>query len=221
MPRTIFIGDAQGCLTELRELVEEKIRPSTGDRVIMLGDLINRGPDSAGVVRYVIENGFECVMGNHEYRYVRRWNEPVWGGADIHAILNEDQRAWINALPFFIEEENFVAVHAGLLPGMTAAQTLASADGKRAIGQVRTIAADGAWTSEHSAPGGAPWWSFYRGKKPVFYGHWAEQGLALARNDTYGLDTGCNYGRELSGYCLETGELFQVKARRNYVDPGK
>jgi serine/threonine protein phosphatase 1 len=66
------IGDVHGCSRTLRKLVEEKIRPSKGDELIFLGDYIDRGPDSKGVMDYIIEElpaqGLEikALMGNHE-----------------------------------------------------------------------------------------------------------------------------------------------------------
>ncbi|HNL01940.1 MAG TPA: metallophosphoesterase, partial [Leptospiraceae bacterium] len=62
--RTIFIGDVHGCVDELKEMIGI-LGPTREDRIILLGDLINRGPDSPGVVRFVFENGFESLMGNH------------------------------------------------------------------------------------------------------------------------------------------------------------
>lgn len=220
MPRTIFIGDIHGCLTEFREMVEEKIRPALDDRIILLGDLINRGPDSVGVVKYVMEHGFECVMGNHEYRYSRKWEQPIWGCAEMRSVLNEEQHTWIKSLPLFIEDTGFITVHAGLLPGKNIEEILALPDGKKTMTQIRMISPEGQWSELNEYPGGTPWWQHYQGKKPLFYGHWASQGLALARNNTYGLDSGCLYGGFLSAYCLETQELWQVKSKSMYQKVG-
>lgn len=71
MGRRIAIGDIHGCLQTLRELLEEKVLPGADDTLIFLGDYIDRGPDSKGVVDYLmhLENaGPECIFlrGNHE-----------------------------------------------------------------------------------------------------------------------------------------------------------
>ncbi len=216
MPRTVFVGDVHGCFAELRELVEEKIRPAAGDRVILLGDLINRGPDTAGAVRYVRERGFACVMGNHEERYLRKFETHDWA-RDIRAALSDADHAWIAALPAFLEGENFIAVHGGLTPGEHPSETLAKPDGLTALTKTRSVRADGSWTDEHEVPGGEPWWARYRGDKTVVYGHWAQQGLKVA-GKTVGLDSGCVFGRELSAYVLETGELLRVRARATHLD---
>lgn len=65
------IGDVHGCFKSLRALIENKIAPSRGDELIFLGDYIDRGPDSKGVIDYIMAlegKGFEvkAIMGNHE-----------------------------------------------------------------------------------------------------------------------------------------------------------
>ena len=219
MPRTVFIGDVHGCLDELRDLVEGKIRPRGQDRVILLGDLINRGPHSAGVVGYAMRYRLEAILGNHEDGYLRKQASKLPKDAWARALRREIGKAahaWIEGLPSSIETEKFVAVHAGLLPGKTAAQTLAAPEGLKAITTLRYADAKGNWSWDEEK-GLRPWWEFYRGEKPVFYGHWAKQGLALDRRNTFGLDSGCVFGERLSAYVLETGELLQVKARKRHA----
>jgi serine/threonine protein phosphatase 1 len=68
---TYIIPDIHGCIKTLTYLFEEKLKISIGDRVFMLGDYIDRGPDSPGVVEYIIrliESGYNinCLKGNHE-----------------------------------------------------------------------------------------------------------------------------------------------------------
>jgi serine/threonine protein phosphatase 1 len=68
---TYVIPDVHGCLKTLRFLLEEKIKLSLSDRVFMLGDYIDRGPESAGLIEYIIgliETGYNinCIKGNHE-----------------------------------------------------------------------------------------------------------------------------------------------------------
>ena len=61
-----------------------------------------------------------------------------------------------------------------------------------------------------------PWHSFYKKKKLVIYGHWAEQGLREGKN-TIGLDSGCVYGGKLSGVFLPERRIEQTPALKNYV----
>ena len=69
--RHIFIGDIHGCLDEFNELLNKLSYDPKEDRLILLGDLIDRGPDSVGVVRKARELRLECVMGNHEHKYIK------------------------------------------------------------------------------------------------------------------------------------------------------
>jgi len=72
MGKRFVIGDIHGCIRTFRTLLEEKIQPSPGDLVYLLGDYIDRGPDSKAVVDYIFElqqKSFKVIplMGNHEY----------------------------------------------------------------------------------------------------------------------------------------------------------
>ena len=76
-PQQIFIGDVHGCLEELITLLSRLEYNSACDTLVFVGDLVDRGPESVGVVRHVrelqAEHGQEkvqCVMGNHEEKYV-------------------------------------------------------------------------------------------------------------------------------------------------------
>lgn len=72
----IVIGDVHGCFDTLRKLIDKL----PDDDICFVGDLIDRGPESAKVVQFVIDNGFDCVMGNHEELMVHSV-----GFADLYA----------------------------------------------------------------------------------------------------------------------------------------
>ncbi|MBI3396608.1 MAG: metallophosphoesterase [Spirochaetia bacterium] len=208
--RTIFIGDVHGCLEELKDLVRT-IDVSKHDRIIMLGDLINRGPYSEGVIQYVYSKGWECLMGNHEYEYLEHFRtsdkfRKMW------KEIGPKAHRWVEELPLFIEDDQFLAVHAGVEPGKHPSLSEA-----RILLNIRTWDGTG---YELKNPKNPPWYSFYDSAKPAFYGHWAVAGLNL-RVNTFGLDSGCVYGKALSAYVLEEKRLIQVPARRvHYIPPG-
>ena len=65
MQRTILIGDVHGCREELESLLKA-VEYGAGDEVVLVGDLVAKGPDSQGVVQLARESGFRSVMGNHD-----------------------------------------------------------------------------------------------------------------------------------------------------------
>lgn len=130
------ITDIHGCLLTFKALLDT-INFSTQDKLFLLGDFIDRGPDSKGVIDTIIElkkNGYnvECIRGNHEEAMLKsRYDQShgtswwTWGGKEAlasfgHSNLLElnkvenDYWNWLNELPHFIEEEEYIMVHAGL-----------------------------------------------------------------------------------------------------------
>jgi hypothetical protein len=120
MARLICIGDVHGHLDELNALLlQVQVRP--GDRLVFLGDLVDRGPDSPGVVRRVrgllhTFPGSTALLGNHESQLVqlaKRSNCDQW----IHDLTDEEFH-WLTGLPVFTRdpERSILMVHGGLYP---------------------------------------------------------------------------------------------------------
>jgi len=206
--RTIFIGDVHGCAQELHLLIE-KLEVGPDDRIILLGDLINRGPDPAGVVDFVFERGFECLMGNHEDEYLRHYHgmEPY---KSLRKKIGDEKHRWLENRPLWIESDDFLAVHAGLEPGKHPSET-----SRRVLLTIRTWDGKGI---DLKNPDNPAWYEFYHDSRPVFYGHWARRGLNV-RENTIGLDSGCVYGRALSAYILESRTLVQLPAMKTHYIP--
>jgi len=79
MQKRYAIGDIHGCIRSFRAMIERKLQPENNDVVYLLGDYIDRGPDSKAVVDYIHElqgNSFNLVplMGNHEYMLIHAMN---------------------------------------------------------------------------------------------------------------------------------------------------
>ena len=202
--RTIFIGDVHGCFIELLSLLE-CIRPTPRDRLIFLGDLCNRGPQPAETIRLIAERNYECVLGNHEDHYLRNSDQEMY--RQLRNELTDDLHHWIVNLPLWIETEKFIAVHAGVQPGKSPSDTP-----RKTLLNIRTWDEKGEDLNDPTNP---PWYLFYHGTKPVFYGHWASKGLNL-RENTFGLDSGCVYGGRLTAYVLETEEKIDVPSQKIY-----
>ncbi|GAB4420399.1 MAG: metallophosphoesterase family protein [Bacteroidia bacterium] len=113
MERKIAVSDIHGCVRTLRRLLEKKVRLTHGDELYLLGDYINRGPDSPGVIAYIRQlrrEGFPvyCLMGNHEDRYIR----TPGSSTSLHMV--PDLRAFWGELRYWIEVDDYILVHAGL-----------------------------------------------------------------------------------------------------------
>ena len=212
--RTIIVGDVHGCLEEFDRLLDKLRFRQGGDRLISVGDLINKGPDSVGVLERARKIGCEVVMGNHERNFVLRATDPHYPKSGYFAKLAQEMGGsfpswldWMKSLPTFIEEEDFLVVHAGLEPGVHPSRT-----GADILTRIRTW--DGRGTDLY-AQGDPPWFDLYRGEKPVIFGHWAALGL-MVRPNAVCLDSGCVYGRQLSALVLPERKIVQVDAGRVY-----
>lgn len=134
--RTIVIGDIHGCLEEFDQLVSSVSYAKGKDRLLLLGDLIDRGPDPAGVVRRARELGADVVMGNHEEKALRwrkhelkrkaapeHYKNPMTKIAESRldqwrAVRDEDWE-WLASCPTYTRIEAakpWVAVHGGCMP---------------------------------------------------------------------------------------------------------
>ena len=217
--RTLFIGDVHGCAQELDALLEEcSWRP--GERVVLVGDLVAKGPDSAGVVRRARELGALAVRGNHDAHVLRWRSGEMPGGKRLkpehqHVLetLTEADWAYLESLPLYrrFPELNVLAVHGGVVPGVPL-----EAQREEDLLNLRSITPEG--EPSKRVEGGAPWASHWRGPELVIFGHDALRGLQRHPH-ALGLDTGCVYGGRLTAYALPEGRLHSVPALRAYVDP--
>ncbi len=102
MSKTWIIPDIHGCAATLQTLVEQQIKPNKTDRLIFLGDYIDRGPDSKGVIDFIFrlqKNGYDVspLKGNHEDSCVKAWNTDknrngFWG----IKVKSQQQKEWEN-----------------------------------------------------------------------------------------------------------------------------
>ncbi|WHZ23180.1 MAG: Bis(5'-nucleosyl)-tetraphosphatase, symmetrical [Nitrospira sp.] len=124
---TYAIGDVQGCYASLRQLVRTIRFNPRQDRLWFVGDLVNRGPDSLQVLRYIKGLGSTAVtvLGNHDLFLlaVAAGLSNLRHGDTLAQVLEAPDRddliAWLRKRPLFYREGAFVLVHAGLLPQWT------------------------------------------------------------------------------------------------------
>ena len=134
-----LIGDVQGCDQALQRLLDKISFSPSRDTLYLLGDLVNRGPDSAAVLRRLMAYGAaaQCVLGNHDLHLLAvaygaghpRRSDTLAGileASDRDAMLQ-----WLRQQRMAILEtvhgEDILMVHAGVLPGWSPSQTLALA----------------------------------------------------------------------------------------------
>lgn len=228
MSTTYIVGDVHGCSLELRELLSD-VQPD--DHVVSVGDLVDKGPDCAGVVQYLRslqESGVKVtlVRGNHEERHERyRMYEARVASGDIQVnpmervdeiieamrgMTAEDFAFLDTAVPLLrLPEHNVMVVHAGVLPSH---KTLpddwsgySRSDQKHMslIYRVRHIDPAGQFVQlGHETAADRYWADLYDGRfGHIYFGH---QPFHAVQQYPYAtaLDLGCVYGRKLAAAVL-------------------
>ena len=218
----LVVGDVHGCLDELQELHQLAVEANDNrqfEYVILVGDLVNKGPHSAEVVQFVQEQDrWLSVRGNHD-------NAALLGALSEEKRASDSRYAWVNDLtdqdvgwladlPYTIRisasywqkqelNNDVLIVHAGLVPGVALKdQTFESMVTLRQV-------------SPSSANGRRLWSTLWKGPEHVIFGHDAKSGLQQHDFAT-GLDSGCCYGKKLTGILLPQRQLVSVQAREVY-----
>jgi predicted phosphodiesterase len=213
--RTLIVGDVHGCLDELLALLAAAGR-TPDDRVVLVGDLVAKGPKSAGVVRWARESKADAVLGNHDAHVLRAARGDPRVGR-LHRAVAETLSAadvdWLGSRPLWLRldgvaDRPYAVIHGGLVPGIPLEQQT-----RDHLLNLRSITAEGEPSKRIVE---APWASLWKGPEHVVFGHDAVRGLQRHSFAT-GLDTGCVYGRELTALVLPAGELVSVPAARAYA----
>ncbi|WP_079145990.1 polynucleotide kinase-phosphatase [Streptomyces lydicus] len=239
-----IIGDIHGCRSELETLLGRLgyglVRDALGRSVdavhpegrtaVFVGDLVDRGPDSPGVLRLVMgmvgAGHALCVPGNHENklgRYLKgRKVQPTHGLAETIEQLDKQDEAFRAEVGAFIQGlvshyvldgGGLVVCHAGLPEKYHG----------RTSGRVRSFALYGdttGETDEFGLPVRYPWAEDYRGRAAVVYGH-TPTPRAGWLNNTICLDTGCVFGGAMTALRWPERELVDVPAERVWYEPAK
>ena len=232
------IGDVHGCLPELHDLLNtlgygldgDHVTPPAGHTAVFLGDLVDRGPDSAGVLRLVmgmVSAGTAlCVPGNHEEKLARalsgRAVKPMHGLDATLAQLDaagrdfqKDVQAFIASLPphLVLDGGRLVVAHAGLPERFQG----------RTSGRVRSFALYGdvdGTRDEYGLPVRGDWATAYAGAALVVYGHTPHVAPRQVGN-TVNIDTGCAFGGQLSALRYPGQQIVSVPAHAQYTVPAR
>jgi bis(5'-nucleosyl)-tetraphosphatase (symmetrical) len=130
-----LIGDLQGCCDAFDRLLAEVAFSPSRDSLTVLGDLVNRGPQSLAVLRRVRGLGAaaEALLGNHDLHLlaVAHGVRPAHASDTLQEILDSPEREawleWLRARPLALQRHGWLCVHAGVNPAWTSFQTLALA----------------------------------------------------------------------------------------------
>lgn len=213
--KTLIVGDIHGCIDELLDLVEAaQLRES--DRLISLGDILNKGPAPEEVFEYLSRRPNTLIlMGNHEVQHLQKAD-----GADDEALATRIARAQFspsgyegliaaaNNFPLYEELDEALLLHgyfeAGVPPDEQKPEVLVGRD----RGKNRLVER-GLW----------PWYDHYDYPKPVIVGHKAyrsDWGPFVIPGRVYAIDTKCCEGGSLTGLLLPGFEIISVRARRDH-----
>ena len=220
MKRTIIVGDIHSCADELIELLDKVKFKKETSRLIFIGDLLGKGNKPLETFLIYKQTGAICIMGNAELAFLKNYEEPSFLKEYIEPtkkILGKYYTDFINqaySFPHFLEEENFIAVHAGLLPNKKPQQM-----DLEDLVKIRKI------TDPQNPKILKSWFDFYKGKKLVVFGHWAALN-GIVKENVIGLDTGCVYGKKLTALVLSDSasspnsskrEIVSVQAKKQYL----
>jgi hypothetical protein len=227
---TTIIGDLHGCIEEAEEMI--RLAPK-GSRFVFAGDLVDRGPDSAGCVKLVRSLGDRArvVMGNHDHkhvRYHRKIAQAIEQGkpvpphtkdeiTQITAGLSAEDREWMAKFPYYVKlPGNVTVVHAGIPRDVT---FLPPNDEIRGYNRRKRGKYEQLWFVRYidsntgrmvgntftQKPGLEPWSDLYDGYLGhVYYGHQPYR-QAEPKRDVYatGIDLACVFGGWLCGIVVD------------------
>jgi protein phosphatase len=239
-----LVGDVHGCRAELETLLAELgfvverdadgrpvgARHPERRRAVFLGDLVDRGPDTPGVLRLamgmVAAGDAFCVPGNHEAKLLRalrgRDVRVAHGLAESLAQLDREPpefraevQRFLDGLVshYVLDGGNLVVAHAGVAERYQG----------RASGRVRSFCLYGdttGETDEFGLPVRYPWANDYRGRATVVYGHTPVPTPEWV-NNTLCVDTGCVFGGRLTALRYPEREVVSVPAGEVYYAPAR
>lgn len=222
--RYIIVGDVHGCVEQLEQLVEKVKYVKGKDCLFIIGDYVNKGPDSIGVVRACQRLGAYGVLGNHDYTLLRccaRMRRRPFTPDDLRDPVKrlaqkfpKDCEYYLRGLPHMVRipRHNLLLVHAGL----NLEHSLEEQNVEEIMHLRRLEALPGrpnAYKAIAKGMDGEPWGTLWKGPETVIFGHDAFSGFQ-SHPHACGIDTGCVYGDPLTCVVYSpgstAGEFFSV-----------
>ncbi len=204
--RLLAVGDIHGCLDKLEQLMEQ-VSPKDADRVVFLGDYVDRGPDSRGVLNYLLDFRAQFprsvfLKGNHEAMFL----DYLEGRDPVSFLINggmttlqsyraagydtpTTEHVWfLEGLPLYYTTDEFIFVHAGLKPGIPL-----DTQQERDLLWIRGEFLD----------------SEYDWGKTIVFGHTPLMSPLIAPS-RIGIDTGAVYNRKLTACEVKSRHFWSV-----------
>ena len=216
--RTLLIGDIHGCYREFKNLLEKVNFDPDKDRLISLGDLVHKGPRSHKVLEFFFNNNYEVILGNHDehfLKFLKGEKKPYSEGEQILEKLDIPKKKlikWMESFPLYIEDENFIAVHASFDPSKEDFRDTKSSDMFSAR-YFDTKSKEMIVSKKNPTFPIKAWYHAYPSEKLenkiTIFGHWA-QPLPRVYKNFRCLDTGCCYGGHLSCLILPDDKIVKV-----------
>jgi serine/threonine protein phosphatase 1 len=239
MKRTFVFGDLHGMASEFETLIDQcKITPD--DRIICVGDMIDRGPENARCVDLVMEiekrqGSLACVLGNHEDTHIR-YDDIQRQGKDpnvqvpTHVATRKQLKPihydYFRSLPLFIRlpEFNAAIVHAGVFPGLPLeeqsrkhllhAQMINPVPSVLENGQVGPVDRSTKWPSK-APPAWRFWTHYWTGPETIIFGH-SVLNKPLVLPNAIGIDGGAVFGRKLWALELPSMQIHELESKHDH-----
>lgn len=235
MRESVIVGDIHGCRDEFNDLLDKIKYDAKKQRLIIVGDILDRGPDPVGLLKQIRKMDIESVLGNHEEKAIR-WRKhealkeltgqenpmkpPSDKRRDEWKSLSKNDLKWLSNLPLRLHvKDNWYVVHAGLEPAVD----FEKQDLERII-RIRYIDKAGYYVKPKGKekPNESDFWAERWGQPyNIMFGHQRfemPKRFKNTNNTCIGLDTGCVFGNMLTAYNLERDEMIQIKARKTYYE---
>jgi serine/threonine protein phosphatase 1 len=213
--KCLIIGDIHGCWKEFMTLVD-RAGLCSEDRIVALGDIMDRGPDSEKVLNFFIENQqASCIKGNHEHKHILIYDGIIKSSLSQKITIQQFSRTayksfitFIRQFPEYLDIKDALLVHGSFEPSIPITEQkqpvlLGTRNGEMYLKKRYK----------------KPWYKLYNEDKPIIAGHrdYSKKGeVKVINNKIFLLDTGCCYGKKLSGLLLPDYKIFQVKSSKNY-----
>lgn len=215
--RLIAVGDIHGCHHEFSDLLQ-LLELEGADRVVLLGDIVNRGPDSIKVIDLARAAGCVSLLGNHELRLLKfrkTGDRKYMKEHDLETFdaLRPDDWTYLESMLLTYQEAdlNTVFVHGGFLPNEPWQKQPAEV-----VTRIQVVDKEGRARKRADEPDAPPWADLWGGPPFVVYGHTPRPEIYKLKW-SIGIDTGCVLGGYLTAYILPERRIVQVKARQRYV----